>query len=230
MKRKNIILLSVCVAVLFLTELVSGVSARYKRDLDQDIENTLIPDKSVQPKIKETFDNTEKKDVYFEVGETGYPVYVRAAIIITWKYKDNENAALQGLGLEEGDISFTAPKRLDEGKNDKDADYLLVLNETDWEKGEDGFYYYNQPVESNGKTTNLIQSCKQVNKDNAPESFILDVEVIVQTVQAVGTTDDEKRLSYQDAWNIQKTFPAPSGGTNTPEGSTEAENTEEAQP
>lgn len=92
---------------------------------------------------------------------------------------------------------------------------------------DDGFYYYvcysetdsddddsgdskpvikPQSVESGGETAYLINSWKQVNIPDAPAGYILSVDVIVQTVQAVGCTDKPEIDADLDAW---KSYPSP---------------------
>lgn len=176
------------------------------------VPNTFIPADSVKPEIIEDFDGVEKKDVCFRVGNTGYSVYVRAKIVITWQ-------------KENGTVYFSDPvegKPLGGGDN-YSGNYVIDLNlfkdgteGNSWVQGEDGFYYYVdadkalQSVPSNETTANLINSCKWVNVDLAPEGYTLNVQIIVQTVQAIGYTDGENSTpeipAYQDAWGITEDF------------------------
>lgn len=167
------------------------------------VKNTFIPADSVVPEIKETFnDNKLKENVYFKVGETDYPVYVRAAIAVTWK------------NAEDGTVYFSNPI---EGIH-----YNISLNDTDWKEIEStteagkgySYYYLTKPVESGGTTPYLIYECEQILMDeNVPEEYTLSVEIIVQTVQAVGSTDENNPNgvipAYQDAWGIQENLEEP---------------------
>ena len=172
------------IVIALIAVIAVPVLAQYIKN-SGEVTNTFTTADSVKPEIIETFvDNAIKKDVYFKVGDTGYPVYVRAAIVITWQDKD-------------GTVYFSNPT--------KDTDYTLDLNSTDWEKRDDGFYYYKESIESGGKTTYLINECKQ--KKEAPaDGYTLSVEIIVQTVQAVGSTDGENGApeidAWEDAWGI----------------------------
>lgn len=202
MKRRTVISLSVCILVLLVVGLFTGTYARYIRS-SGDVENTFSPAISITPTVEETFDGIVKENVHFSVGQTEYPVYVRAAII-TWK----KNSSSAGIG-QPGDIHFTKPVEgavTDAGNPDDgtpatySGDYLLDLNLSDWEKRSDGYYYCKTPIPSGDITPVLIKSCRQVNPEHAPEGYSLSVELLVQTVQAVGTTDAENKDAYLDAW------------------------------
>lgn len=154
-----------------------------------EVTNDFTPAEIVNPEVKETFElNLVKKDVYFYVGNTGYPVYVRAAIIITWK--------------DANDIVYY--KKPVEG-----TDYTITLNTTDWVAREslvetgDEYYYLKSRVESGKDTPVLIKECTQILTD-APSGYTLSVDIIVQTVQAVGTTDEDNSNgvipAWEDAW------------------------------
>lgn len=189
MKRKKLhitklsILLITIVTFLIVTAI--SVGASYLKN-SGEVKNFFSPADSVTPKIVEKFkesDNTVKEDVYFEVGDTGYPVYVRAAIVITWQDKD-------------GIVYFSKPT--------SNTDYEIDLNLTDWEL-RDGLYYYKKSVVSGGETSILINKCEQI-KAAPVDGYTLSVEVIVQTVQAIGYTDGEngtpEKEAWKDAWNI----------------------------
>lgn len=176
--------------VLLVLALVSAMAvpifARYVKQTEELVNTFSHTDRS-QPEISEDFDGTVKENVLVKVGDTGYPVYVRATIVITWKTKD-------------GIVHYKKPV--------PDTDYEIVLNETDWELDEDGYYYYKYAVPSNGETSYLIVSCRQPDGFEPPEEgYFLSVEIIAQTVQAVGSTDvsgDPTKPgtpAYKDAWD-----------------------------
>lgn len=150
-----------------------------------NVNNNFKPAVSIIPDIIEDFDGTVKEDVYFNIDKddegkkddpvTDYPVYVRAAIVITW-----QNA--QG-------IIYYKPVNPE--------DYEMVLNEEDWTLRSDGFYYYKEAVESNGNTSVFIEKCRQINP--APvEGYTLSIDIIVQTIQAVGYTDGEDNMDDEN--------------------------------
>lgn len=188
--RLGVLLITLAVLAALIA---TAVFAAYLRNSDE-VENTFKPADSVTPEIIEKFeefDNTVKKDVYFEVGDTEYPVYVRAAIVITWQ--------------KDGIVYFSRPDEATPILNNDDeiigynGDYTIDLNTDDWTLQEDGFYYFKSSVASGDETSILINECRQINA--APvEGYTLSVEVLVQTIQAVGSTDGENGAPVIDAW------------------------------
>lgn len=152
-------------AIIFLT--VGGTAALLKW-VSEEVPNNFNSAKSVNPEIIETFENNVKSNVKIKVPETtGYSVDVRAAIVITWK---NEN----------GDILSQTPV--------KSEDYEITMGDN-WEVKSDGFYYYNQAVNSGEETGVLINECKPLK--NAPvDGYTLDVQIIAQTIQSIGRTEN----------------------------------------
>lgn len=141
------------------------------------------------PAINETFANNIKESVSVNVGQTGYSVYVRVAIVVTWQ-DDNNNVYAQ--------------------KPVEGTDYSISLKTGDdgaWFAGEDGFYYHKAPVESGMNTEVLINSCRQLTA--APDGYSLHVEIIAQTIQAAGTTDPDSNgdsvPAVTDAWGVTVT-------------------------
>ena len=116
------------------------------------------------------------EDAYaVNVGDPGYSVYVRSVIVVTWQDAD-------------GKVLGQAPVR--------NTDYSLELN-TDWFEHA-GFYYYRKPI-SNGAVS-PVKSFQQL-KEN--EGYTLHVEIVAQTIQALGTTDGNNPIpAVTDAWGI----------------------------
>lgn len=134
-------------------------------------------------------DNKEVKDVSVYVPDDGYPVYVRVAILVTWVRKDNSS------------VVFDPPV---EGEGNS---YILDINTTDWEKKE-GFYYCKTPIEygdTNRLTPVLVNSCTLVGKvfQFDETDCFLNVEIIVQTIQAIGSTDENEKPAWEDAWGVK---------------------------
>lgn len=183
-------ILFIIVAVLLAVAV--PVSAYFIRN-SGEVTNTFTPAASVQPQIEETFVNHVKSNVFFQVGETDYPVYVRAAIVVTWQ-KENST------------VYFSEPI--------ENTDYTLALSldasadAAGWVKGEDGYFYYRTIVESGGETEVLIEKCEPLGSETTPEGYTLNVDVLVQTVQAIGYTDADGENSapeipaYKDAWGL----------------------------
>ena len=205
-KNKRIKPLGIIIILLLLTAVTAAslLFAAYLKN-SYEVKNTFKPADSIIPEIVETFEENDyklKEDVSFKVGTTEYPVYVRAAIVITWQDKN-------------GIVYFSKPvPPVDEdGNENENPDYSILLNLDDWTLGEDGFYYCNSiiyppdpPVEGGGETPILIKECKQVLPAPA-DGYTLSVEIIVQTIQAVGytdgedNTDDENTTGKIPAWD-----------------------------
>lgn len=182
------------IALAVIATMTVSVSAYFIRN-SGEVKNKLIPAASVIPEINESFNERTKENVCFDVGNTGYPVYVRAEIIVTWKNAD-------------GVVYFSKPLEY--------TDYSLTINGDYWKKGEDGYYYYwnkdtDLPiaVESGGSTEVLINRCRQIGQgEDLPEGYTLNVEILVQTVQAIGHTDGDGEdpatmiPAYEDAWDL----------------------------
>ena len=151
--------------------------------------NSFAVDSDPSISIGETFDDYIKSKVYVDVGNPGYAVYVRAVIVASWK-KD---------GQVYSQVYSQAPIL--------GTDYSLSINEEGWIKGEDGFYYHKEMVVYDGenevskRTSDLINECKQLT--SSPEGYTLHVEIIAQTIQALGTTDnDDNVYAVEDAWGV----------------------------
>lgn len=126
-----------------------------------------------------------KTDVSMTAEDKEYPVYVRAAIIVTWQ---DSNGNVYGHQLVEG------------------TDYTLEYNDTDWEyNSADGYYYFKSAVASGASTFPLIradQKLKQIK--TAPTGYEMNIEILAQTIQAVGNTDtDSSVTAVYDAWGVQ---------------------------
>ena len=140
------------------------------------------PAKPVDPSFSLSFDNKEMRNVSIGVEDKGYPVYVRVSILITWQKV-----------TEDGDTEVYF------GQPDEGTDYTIEFNQIGWEKLDD-YYYCTSPVAS-GKTTGvLINSCVLEDDADAPEGYVLNVEIIVQTIQAIGATDSGDVPAWKDAW------------------------------
>lgn len=189
--------LLVILAVFMAALTVSTTLARYVRGTDK-VPNNFTSAGSVNPSV-------DPKDWTINVGETGYPVYVRAVVIISWKSVENENE-------NEDDVVYVKPI---EG-----TDYEIEYNLADWqpientEKNETYYYYVGSNddspagvVKSNGTTTNLM-TFNDKNTKPPFDGYKLNVEVIVQTVQAAGKADEDNPNgeipAWWDAWGFGK--------------------------
>ena len=179
-KRKRI--LPIFLTVLLIAAVTVATVYAYLKTQTPAVENTFSAAQDPEATITESFDpNTEKKDVAVKVGKTGYSVYVRAAIVVTWKNAEN------------GDVLATKPVA--------GVDYTITLNDSAWFE-KDGFYYHIAAVPSEGTTANLIISCKPI-AGKAPAGYGLNVEIVAQTIQSAGTTDTGDTPAVTDAWGVK---------------------------
>ena len=187
--HKKIPLASWLLILVALGSLGTGTVAAYLSYATKPVTNTFQVAQSVLPDVKETFDKTVKTNVSVNVGDTsfnndaGYSVYVRAAVVATWKDPD-------------GNVLGKVPV--------KGTDYTIVYpdsyNSNWFEHG--GFYYHKAPVGSKGSTKILISSCKLEDGVTAPAGYSLNVEILTQTIQALGETDADNTPAVTDAWGV----------------------------
>lgn len=198
--------LIVILAILVALIAVASTSLAYYIVTGGESGSEYTPAEPTDPSFTLDVDTQDKKEnVRVTVEDKGYPVYVRVAIIITWQ-KPGECPDPAGCGdcsdcmCEEcpkcyPDVYYTEPV--------KDTDYTIRLNNTEW-KQHGYFYYYTSPVEGGGTTAALIYSCALISGTVAPEEgYVFHVELIAQTVQAIGSTDEGNMPAWQDAWGIR---------------------------
>lgn len=192
-RKRSISLTSWGMILAAVLSLMIGSVVAYLSTSTGAVSNTFTADAATDPAVMEDFTGDVKSNVAVDVGKPGYAVYVRAAIVVTWK---DQNGNVYGMG------PVASPA------GDPDAgDYIIELGEG-WFKGSDGFYYYEDPVAYDGNsdssklTASLIESCKPVD-GKAPEGYGLNVEIIAQTIQAVGTTDEGGQPAVTDAWGVK---------------------------
>lgn len=157
MKRKAL-LLAVCAALL-LTAAIGGTTAFIVANTNQ-VKNEFTPGE-VPIEVKESFDGTTKSNVQIK-NNGNVPAFIRAKVVVTWKDSS-------------GNVSGTPVK---------DGDYRIEYNRTDWEQGEDGFWYYTKSVLVGDMTNPLITSCTKTG--TAPEGYDLSVEILAESIQAEG--------------------------------------------
>ena len=175
--EKKKVLITVLITIAIAVCLATGVLA-YLSLNSGPVANSFTPAADTDPVIAESFDKKIKSNVKVNVGDPGYAVFVRAAILVTWKDSS-------GKVLADKPVLGT--------------DYSMNLNSTDWFE-KDGFYYHVSSVNS-GTTSVLIETAKPL-KD-APESgYSLSIELISQTIQAHGTTDIGNVPAATAAWGV----------------------------
>lgn len=184
--------LIIVLAVLITVAAVATPTIAYYLRKANDVEDEYTPAGTDVPSFQLTANNKTMNNVFVTAEDEGYPVYVRAVIVVTWQNKDN------------GDISFEVPTL---GK-----DYELTIGKK-WERQElvSGssvfyYYYYTEAVESGGETEILIDTCTLSNTNPPLDPYgnacVLNVQIIVQTVQAKGATDVGDIPAWKDAWGI----------------------------
>lgn len=115
-----------------------------------------------------------------------YPVYVRVALIPTWQDSS-------------GNILGQQPVR--------DKDYSITYNENDWFVYTDGYYYCKTPVTGGTASPELITHYRYLKqlRDAPKTGYELHVEVVAETIQAVGTKYidvQNRRAAVLDAWGV----------------------------
>lgn len=185
-RKRSISRLSVVLLWIALAGMTVGSAVAYLSHSGGSVENKLKVAEPTNPLIQEEMNGTLKSDVMVNVGSPGYAVYVRAAVVVTWKDAS-------------GNVLSETPV---EGEKN---DYTIQMNKVDWfESG--GFWYCRTMVPSGESSPVLIVSCSQVKEKG---EYSLSVDIITQTVQALGTTDknDDPAISeipaVQDAWGIK---------------------------
>ena len=184
------------IVLIFVAVLCLGIGsvAAYLSTHTGAVENKFRNDIPTDPAIIEDFDGNTKSNVKVRVGEAltpedprypGYSCYVRAAVVITWK--DNS-----------GNVLGTAPVASTAGNP---GDYFIDYNTNDWILYNDGFYYHKTAVNTGGETAVLIRNCYP-ESGQTPGGYQLSVEIIAQTVQALGSTDSGDVPAVKDAWGV----------------------------
>lgn len=179
-KKARRIVICAFVAVLLVAAITAGSVVAYLKLNTGTVQNDFSVAPERTPVIDESFDGTIKQDVMVDIGNPGYAVYVRAAIVITWKNTD-------------GSVLGQPPV--------KDTDYVIVLNTTEWFE-EGGFYYCRNYVNSGNDSPVLIESVKLKDGAVVPAGYTLNVEIITQTIQAAGKTDYTETPAVTDTWGI----------------------------
>lgn len=138
----------------------------------QTVTNEFKPTK-VTTTVVENFDGEVKNNV--KVQNTGeIPVYIRAAVVVTWQNN-------------EGQVYAQTPV---EG-----TDYTLTWNTRDWFK-EGDFWYYKSAVPAGQSTEILLTNCKPV-EGQAPEDYYLCVEILASAIQS------EPASAVKTAWGVE---------------------------
>ena len=192
---------AVLVSLLIVISMTVGATLAYMFLNTGAVTNTFTAAGDSTPKIEESFtlNNTKKENVYVNVGDPGYAVYIRAKVSINWTKGDADNVTQEILALyppKKGeDYSITYhDSTYDTAAEDKNGLY--------WIEGSDGYWYYNSPV-SKGRTDDLIEICT-VLKPCQIDGYTLQVDIMAQTIQAIGIMDGTENgtPAVTDAWGV----------------------------
>ncbi|MBR5459518.1 MAG: hypothetical protein IKV53_01515 [Clostridia bacterium] len=161
-KKANTKWIVISVAVLLLALVGIGTAFSLISAQTDPIAN-IFEQGVVSCEIQETFENNVKSDVFVKnTGNTN--AYIRVAIVPSWKSESNSF-----------EILSTAPQR--------DVDYEIVFNESTWAWGEDGYWYYTEPVYPDDVTSVLVE--KIIPLGEAPEGYSLSVDILASAVQSM---------------------------------------------
>lgn len=137
------------------------------------VSNTFTPEMTVDPSATiATTGVGQTYNVTVNVPDAGYAVYVRAAVVVTWK---NGNQIFSQM-----------------------PEYTVTFSDVNWFE-DDGFYYYKLPVPSSAP---LNLEVNVASSTPPAEGYKIHVEVISQTIQAVGTVDGGQTPAVTDAWKV----------------------------
>lgn len=217
-----IIPLLVILAVIIVALTVGFTLALYIRGTD-DVPNDFKSTGSINPTV---INGAMTDDGGLNVGETGYPVYVRVEVIITWK-KDGEVLYLKPIAGTDYEFAYNSDDwyavELRDKKDKVITTYYYFIGSDS--NNEEDPTYLNGVVKSGGTTTTLITSFALTEDSKPPiEGYELNVEIIVQTVQAVGKTDEDENgeneiPAWWDAWGLGKDPLNPDSYSGTESGS-----------
>ena len=162
-------LIAIIAALVITLCAAGGVTLAYILTETPDVENSFVP-VNVSCEVIETFTGTEKSNV--SVKNTGdITAYVRATFVVMWMADD-------------GSVYGVAPKA--------GTDYSIQFSQSRWQIGNDGFYYYTQPVDAGMTTEALINSLVIISEP--PEGYSLNVHVAATAIQA------EPSRAVENAW------------------------------
>jgi len=187
-KRMRTVALAVSVLVCLIV-LAAAVYARYIKG-SNPLEETFTPSPYGSPSVEEELlTDTDgfryKTNVAVRADDTGYAVYARLALVLTWR---------DGSGRVYGEQPHPG------------YDYQLEYNTADWRyNSADGYYYCTSPVGSGSLSPAFIGDGQKLKQLRAgPAGYTLHAEIAAQTIQAVGTTDagTPPLPAYYHAWGF----------------------------
>lgn len=199
MKEKLLRMPRILLMVYILLSILVVAALAYLSVSTGSLTNTFKPAEETDPTISETFDNTTKTNVTVNVGDIDYAVYVRAAIVATWQDST-------------GKVHWQKPEHNLASGND----YVLDWNRDEWfYNPNDGYFYRTEMVKVGDPDPVLINQCYQIyagpdvysEGGDLVTDYKLNVKIITQTIQALGTTDavdanGDPTPAVKDAWKV----------------------------
>lgn len=165
-------LLALVAALLVACAAVGGTLA-FLQDKTDPITNTFTPAHVASAVVEDEFKGITKENVKVQnIGDVN--AYIRAMVIVNWADANGNVLAQQPV---------------------KGDDYTDWTPGNGWSEGDDGYYYYSDPVTPNGVTGVLIQRCEP-EQGKAPEGYNLQVTILADAIQADGGA-----ASDTNAWN-----------------------------
>lgn len=174
------------ILLLLLTLSVGGVTAYLSASSDTLTNKfTVAPDPVVA--VNQTMADPQYSNNVV-VTDQGYAVYLRAAVVVNWeKTVDGKREILSKIPEASLDYSLNA----------EDGSPWIQLG--------DGFYYYRYVIADSGQFPPPV-SLRVLPGNRHPE-YDLKMTVYAQTVQAVGTTDEDHTTPNKDAvfdaWGVE---------------------------
>lgn len=188
--------LTALMAVVLVAAMTVGGTLAWLSTHTNALTNTFVMG-TVTPDIDEDFDKTTKSNI--TVTNTGtVEAYVRVALVFSWRE-----------GGEAGQYDGTQPGgNIIAGTPQEGIDYTFTAGSNKWVLGNDGYYYYTEPVApQSGKTESLCTIAVQ--NTEMSQKYHLDVQVLADSIQskptnvvsdmwtAVTGVDDDGNLTIQ---------------------------------
>lgn len=140
-----------------------------------DTANTFTPGKIscevIEPGWEDNVSTVKENVTVKNSGDC--PVYIRAAIIVSWAADGDSTSYSALLPVE-------------------NTDYTLKLG-SGWIKGSDGYYYCATPVEKNAESPVFIETCEVI---SSKDGYHLSVEVLADAIQS------SPSKAVEENWNV----------------------------
>lgn len=187
--RKRIKLSTVLViaAALALVTAIGGTMA-WLTTHSEGLTNTFTP-ATISGEVKETFNNpfNTKNNVYIQ-NTSDVPVYVRVALVPTWVMEENNKFVPVAEPVGNDDVIIDT----------KEWKSFVPAADSNWVKGNDGYYYYKKPLAAADKTddTDLTENLFNTAEAKENDLYHMNLQVLLQMIQA------EPASAVTQAWGV----------------------------